>query len=62
MTQYVKVLVARRPRKLLEALAEDLASELIKNFPIKNVAIEIKKFILPDAQYVSVRIEREKAR
>jgi dihydroneopterin aldolase len=62
VTQYVKVLVARRARKLLETLAEDLASELQKNFPIKSITIEIKKFILPDARYVSIKIEREKAR
>ena len=62
VTQYVKVLVARRARRLLETLAEDLAFELQKNFPIKHITIEIKKFILPDAQYVSVKIDREKIR
>jgi dihydroneopterin aldolase len=60
VAQNVKELVAERDRKLLETLAEDIAFELLKNFPIKRIALEIKKFILPDAQYVSVKIERDK--
>ena len=58
VVQHVKQIAAKRPRKLLETLAEDIASDLIKAFPIKLVRLEIKKFILHDAQYVSVRIDR----
>jgi len=58
VAEHVKQVTARRARKLIETLAEDLAFDLLKNFPIKKIGLEIKKFILPDAQYVSVKIER----
>ncbi len=58
VAEHVKHITARRSRKLLETLAEDIAFDLLKAFPIKKIGIEIKKFILPDAQYVSVKIER----
>ena len=58
VVQHVKNLVARRQRKLLETLAEELAHDLLKSFPIKRITLEIKKFVLPDTQYISVKIER----
>jgi dihydroneopterin aldolase len=58
VVERVKNLVAKRARKLLETLAEEIATDLLKAFPIKKITIEIKKFILPDTQYVSVKIER----
>ena len=58
VVQRIKSLAAKRARKLLETLAEELATDLLKTFPIKKITLEIKKFILPDAQYVSVKIER----
>ncbi|HEV3270800.1 MAG TPA: dihydroneopterin aldolase [Candidatus Methylacidiphilales bacterium] len=58
VVERIKHVAARRERKLLEALVEELAFELLKAFPIKKITLEIKKFILPDAQYVSVKIER----
>ena len=58
VVQHVKAITARRARKLLETLAEEIAADLLKAFPIRRIALEIKKFILPDAQYVSVKIER----
>ena len=56
--QRVKRIAAERPRKLIETLAEDVAAELLRIFLIQKVALEIKKFILPETQYVSVMIER----
>ena len=58
VVQHVKNQAAKRARKLLETLAEELAADLLKAFPIKKVSLEIKKFILPETQYVSVKIER----
>ena len=58
VAERIKSVTAQRPRKLLETLAEDLAFDLLKTFPIKKIALEIKKFILPEAKYVSVVIER----
>jgi FolB domain-containing protein len=43
---------------LIETLAERLASHLLKNFPIQKVSIELRKFALQDAKYVSVTVTR----
>jgi dihydroneopterin aldolase len=60
VAQRVKTVAAERPRHLLETLAEEIAADLLKHFPIPKLTLEIKKFILPDARYVSVKIERAK--
>ncbi len=58
VAQRVRHLAARHPRKLLETLAEEIAAEVLKNFHMQKLTLEIKKFILPDTQFVSVKIER----
>ena len=44
--------------KLIETLASDLAAMVLEEFRPKAVAIEVKKFIIPQAAYVSVKAER----
>jgi dihydroneopterin aldolase len=61
VVEHVKELTAKRERKLLERLAEELAMDLLKSFPIRKITVEIKKFVLPDTRYVSVKIERSHA-
>ena len=58
VAQRLALVTAKRPRKLLETLAEEIATEVLKSYPMQKLALEIKKFILPGTQYVSVRIER----
>jgi dihydroneopterin aldolase len=60
VAQHVKHFAREHSRKLLETLAEDIAHDLIKSYPIKTITVEIKKFILTDARYVSVKITRPK--
>jgi FolB domain-containing protein len=43
---------------LIETLAERLASHLLKSFPIQKVTIELRKFVLEDAKYVSITVTR----
>ena len=43
---------------LIETLVERLASHLLKSFPIQKVTIELRKFALQDAKYVSVTVTR----
>ena len=43
---------------LIETLAERLASHLLKSFPIQKVTIELRKFALQDAKFVSVTVTR----
>ena len=44
--------------KLIETLADRLATHLLKTFPIQKVAVELRKFVLEDAKYVSVTVTR----
>lgn len=48
----------RRSWKLIETLASDIATAVLEEFKPTSVVVEVKKFILPNAKYVSVRIAR----
>jgi dihydroneopterin aldolase len=61
VAQRVHAVAESRPRHLIETLAEEIATDLLKAFPIAELKLEIKKFVLPDAQHVAVVIERPKA-
>ena len=43
---------------LIETLADRLATHLLKTFPIQKVALEVRKFALQDAKYVSATVTR----
>ena len=43
---------------LIETLADRLAAHLLKTFPIQKVTVEVRKFALQDAKYVSVTVMR----
>ncbi len=45
--------------RLIETLAENVAQHLLKQFPIRRLQIELRKYVLPDAQFVAVRLTRE---
>jgi len=49
-----------KPRQLIETLAEEIAALLLARFPLRAVEVEVRKYILPDAEYVAVRIRRER--
>jgi phosphoglycolate phosphatase/dihydroneopterin aldolase len=44
--------------KLIETLADEVALHLLARFGLREVEIELRKFILPDTKFVSVRIVR----
>jgi dihydroneopterin aldolase len=44
--------------QLIETLVGEVADRLITRFPLARVEVELKKFVLADAQYVSVRTVR----
>lgn len=56
----VKTIAARLQRNLIETLAEEIAIELLQTFPLRGVEIELRKYILPDTEFVAVKISREK--
>jgi dihydroneopterin aldolase len=47
-----------RSWKLLETLAVHIAEMVLRDFGPRRVHVEIKKFIIPEARHVSVRISR----
>ena len=44
--------------KLIEKLAADLATLVLSRFSVGRVTVEVKKFIIPEAKFVSVRVTR----
>jgi|SRR5579859_7508950 len=46
-----------RSWKLIEKLASDLAEIILKEFKPHGVSVEVKKFIIKEAGYVSVKVE-----
>jgi dihydroneopterin aldolase len=58
--QAVKALASGGRRLLVETLAEDIAALLLRRFRLAAVEVELRKFVLPDTEYVGVRIRRER--
>ena len=58
VAERVKMMAASHPRNLIEALAEEIAADLLKAFPLVSLKLEVVKFALPDAHHVSLIIER----
>jgi FolB domain-containing protein len=44
--------------KLIETLAVDLAAMILSECKAERVTVEVKKFVLPKAAWVSVRVQR----
>lgn len=49
-----------RSWKLIEKLANDIATVVIQEFHANAVTVEIKKFIIPEAQFVAVKLSWQK--
>jgi dihydroneopterin aldolase len=58
VARQIQTLAASRPRRLLETLAEEIAGNLLEHFPLAAVEVELRKYILPDTEYVAVRLRR----
>jgi dihydroneopterin aldolase len=46
--------------KLIEALAVEIAESLLREYAIKAVTVEVKKFVLPETRHVSVKTRRSR--
>jgi dihydroneopterin aldolase len=53
-----KIFISQQAPRLLETLAGDLASHLLRKFRVRKIMIEIRKFVLKDAAYTSVTVTR----
>ena len=59
VAERVKEFVSQRDYKLIETLAEETATHLLAHFNLRKVEIEVRKFVLPETDYVSVTAIRE---
>lgn len=61
VSEAFKGVAAQGERRLIETLAEDLAREALGFAGVAAAAVEVRKFILPDTDWVSVsvRLPRE---
>lgn len=50
-----------RSWKLIETLAADLVAMVLADFGATAVTVEVKKFIIPEARHVSVRLSRHRS-
>lgn len=60
VSERVKEVGMERPRKLIETFGEDVCGMVLTEFDVVEVVLEIEKFILPDADWVGLRMVREK--
>jgi dihydroneopterin aldolase len=56
-----KNFVQARSDRLIETLADALANHLLEIFEIQRITIELRKFILPEVEFVSVTVTRERS-
>ncbi|MDG2123299.1 MAG: dihydroneopterin aldolase, partial [Verrucomicrobiales bacterium] len=60
VSEVVRDLAAEGERVLIETLAEEVADTVIERFGVVGIEVEVEKFVLVDAESVSVRLRREK--
>jgi dihydroneopterin aldolase len=58
VAEETKNFVCDQSVNLIETLADRLAMHLLKKFPVQKVTVEVRKFPLKDAKYVSVTATR----
>jgi 7,8-dihydroneopterin aldolase/epimerase/oxygenase len=58
VAEEIRVTARENRTQLIETLVSEVADRLIARFPLARVEVELKKFILADAQYVSVKTAR----
>jgi dihydroneopterin aldolase len=56
-----KKFVDTRSDRLIETLADVLANHLLGAFDIRRITLELRKFILPDVEFVSVTVTRDRS-
>lgn len=59
VSTYLETECQERPWHLVETLAGKLTERLLTAFPLRSVEITVRKFILPNAEYVAVTVRRE---
>jgi FolB domain-containing protein len=58
VAELIGVLVAERPRNLIESVAHDVAEAILAHKLAEKVTVEVKKLSLPGTRHVAVEIQR----
>ena len=61
LCQEAKKFVQGRADKLIETLADAMAEHLLRKFAVRRITVELRKFVLKGARYVSVTVNRAAA-
>jgi dihydroneopterin aldolase len=61
VTQTLLKLGEGREWKLIEKLAADIADVILSGFKPESITVEVKKFIIPQARYVSIHLTKERS-
>jgi len=54
----IAAIAKSKPRRLIETLAGEIADALLRAYPIASLEITVEKRILPDTDFIAVRIVR----
>ncbi|HEY8900332.1 MAG TPA: dihydroneopterin aldolase [Chthoniobacterales bacterium] len=60
LAQRIVSLAAEHSRRLIETLADDIADMVMRETAVQCVEVSVRKFILPNAEFVAVHCTREK--
>ena len=60
VTQRLLKLGETRSWRLIESVATDIADKILSEFRPENVTVEVKKFSIPEARYVSVTLTKQR--
>jgi len=60
VTQRLLKLGETRSWRLIESVATDIADKIMTEFHPENVTVEVKKFSIPEARYVSVSLTKQR--
>ena len=60
VTQRLLKLGETRSWRLIESVATDVADKILSEFRPENVTVEVKKFSIPEARYVSASLTKQR--
>jgi dihydroneopterin aldolase len=58
VAEEIRITADENRARLIETLAVEVADRLMTRFPLALVEVELRKFVLPDTAYVSVKTIR----
>lgn len=59
LSKQILLWAGERPRLLIETLADEIATRTLKSYPVTEVRVTLRKFILPNTEYVAVQCTRQ---